>query len=298
MNRRSLALVALFALVAGMLIACSGAASAPDVRDEVGNPLSLPTAAPTAAPYPGDVDSNGVDQAPLLDQQLIVYTGNLDLEVTDINSAVTQAEQLISGLGGYVASSSATDKAGQAFASITFRFPAARWTEALNGLKALAGPGNVIAENTQSEDVTAQVVDLDARLTNLRTTETALQLIMDRATTITDVLKVQAELTKVRDEIERLVAQRDHLANQAALATLEVGFNTPAVPEVTQATESWDLGKEIDSAVAALVRLGQWAASLLVWLAIVIVPLFAPIILVIYIAYRLRQRWLRMHPTI
>ena len=43
------------------------------------------------------------------------------------------------------------------------------------------------------------------------------QSIMDRATTITDVLKVQAELTTVRGDIESLTAQRDLLAQRAAL---------------------------------------------------------------------------------
>jgi hypothetical protein len=107
------------------------------------------------------------------------------------------------------------------------------------------------------------------------------------------VLKVQSELTKVRGDIERLTGQRDLLASRAALATLDVSFNTPPVTEAKLATEGWDLGREVDSAVAALVRVGQGAMSLLVWLLIVILPLFVPIILVIYAAVWLRRRWLR-----
>jgi hypothetical protein len=225
-------------------------------------------------------------------QQLIVYTGSIDLEVTDLPAAVTQAEQLIRGLGGHVASSRATDTDEAKSASVTYRVPAERWSEAVNAMRGL---GRVETENTESEDVTAQVVDIDARIVNLQTTEAALQAIMDRATTITDVLKVQDELTTVRSEIETLTAQRDLLASRAALATLTVGFNIPIV-EVTRAAEGWDLGREVDSAVAALVRLGQWAASLAIWVGIVLVPLILPIVAVGYLAYWLRRRWLATHP--
>lgn len=262
-----------------LLIACAGA-GAP--LTDTGNRDVPPTAAPAD------------DQAPEApDQQLIVYTGWMELEVADLDPAVTQAEQLVRSLGGHVAASQSQDTEDGKSATVTYRIPAEHWSEALAGLHALAT--RVVNETTESEDVTTQVVDLDARLANLRVTETAMQLIMDRATTITDVLKVQQELTTIRGEIERLTAQRDVLANRAALATLEVGFGVP-VGEASRASEGWDLGREIDSALAALVRLGQWAASLLIWSVLVLVPLFVPIIVVIYVIVRIRRRWIASHP--
>ena len=77
--------------------------------------------------------------------------------------------------------------------------------------------------------MTAQVVDLDARIANLQASESALQAIMARATTIADVLKVQQELTGVRGDIESMIAQRDNLADQAAMGTLDVIFTVPVV---------------------------------------------------------------------
>jgi hypothetical protein len=272
--------------------ACAGAASLPVDRPTGDGEFPYPTAGPTSAPQGnGNSDGNGiVDQ-----QQLIVYTGSLDLEVADIDTSVSQAETLIKNLGGHVASSRASDAGKGKSASVTYRIPAEHWTDAVDGLKGLAT--RVVNEDTSSEDVTAQVVDLDARLSNLRSTEAALQGIMTRATTITDVLKVQSELTSVRGDIESLTAQRDLLANRAALATLEVGFNTPPVAEVTQASSGWDLGKEVDGALAALVRLVQGVVSLGIWLVIVAVPIFLPIIVVIWIINRLYVRWRRTHPA-
>jgi hypothetical protein len=86
---------------------------------------------------------------------------------------------------------------------------------------------------------------------------------------------VQVRLQEVRGEIERLVAQRTALADQAALATLSVTWMTPvAAVAVTQ--EGWDLGTEIDAAAAQTVAALQGVARALVWVAVVAVPLALP----------------------
>jgi hypothetical protein len=293
MRGRRLILATVVALLVGLVAACSGAAALPTPGDGRANGGGNPPA-PTAAPGNGFNNSDGGNAIP--DQpQLIVYNGSLDLEVADVDASVSQAEALIKSLGGHVAGSRASDSGDGKSAYVTYRIPAARWSEALSGLKGLAT--RVANEQTSSEDVTAQVVDLDARLANLRATETALQWIMARATTITDVLKVQAELTQVQGEIESMTARRDLLANQAALATLNVAFNPPPVAEVTQASTGWDLGREIDGALASLVRLGQGLASLLVWLIIVVLPVVVPVMIGIWLVNRLWLRWRRLHPA-
>lgn len=293
MRGRRLFLAPLGVLLCGLLAACAGAASMPtpgEGRPDAGGPQP----APTAAPGNGFDFSDGTNAIP--DQpQLIVYNGSLDLEVGDVDASVGQAEALVKGMGGHVAGSRASDSGDGKSAYVTYRIPAARWSEALSGLKALAT--RVANEETSSEDVTAQVVDLEARLANLRATEAALQGIMARATTISDVLKVQAELTQVQGEIESMTAQRDLLTNRAALATLNVAFNPPPVAEVAQASSGWDLGREIDGALASLVRLGQGLASLLVWLIIFVLPVLIPVVIGLWIINRLWLRWRRLHPA-
>jgi hypothetical protein len=288
MNRLSaVSLSALAALTLLIGIACSGASPAAAPLNGVGNTLPGDT---TGEPVNGPGDgTTGDTQQQVADTALIVHTGTLDLEVTDLRGAVDQAAALVAGLGGNVAASHEQNTDSGHSASVTYRIPAARWAEAVNGLRGLAQ--RVVAEDTDAEDVTAQVIDLDARITNLRASEAALQGIMDRATTIADVLKVQAELTKVRGDIESMTAKRDHLAEQAALGTLEVRFNMP-VNAANVASQGWDLGRELDNAVAALVRIGQGLASLGIWVLIVFLPIAIPILVIGYIAFRLRRRYL------
>lgn len=270
-------------LISVLLAACAGAAPAPDSGGRDEDPFApKPTAGPTTAP----------GEAPIVGAPLIIRTGDLHLEVVDLDLAVAGGRNAIVGLGGYVEASEAENTDHQQWAQVTYRLPVAQWD---NALAALRGLGTVLTEHTASQDVTAQVVDLEARLANLRVTEQALQTIMDRAVTIDDVLQVQRELTTVRGDVERLTAQRDNLANQAGLSTLAVLYEEPGEP-VSEAAEGWDLGEEIDNALASLVLIGQRLASLGIWLLIVVLPVVGPFVIIGWLIYRWSRRRKRITP--
>lgn len=241
------------------------AAPAEALREAALGPLGggATAASPTIAGNGSPADLGG---------PLIVRTGQLDLQVADVEGAIQDAESAVTAVGGYVAGSQRSGDADRATASVIFRIPAARWTDALDALRKLGT--RILAEQTSSQEVTAQVVDLGARLANLRATETALQGIMGRAVKIPDVLAVQEQLTGVRQQIEELTAQQQTLQNQAALGTLTVTFAPPPAVAVTQVREGWDPAREIDQASAALVGLGQGIAGAGIWLAIVGLPIF------------------------
>jgi hypothetical protein len=147
-----------------------------------------------------------------------------------------------------------------------------------------------VRETTQSQEVTAQVVDLDARIKNLRASEGALVAIMDRAGRIDDVLSVQLRLEDVRRQIEQLTAQRDDLAGRAALATLTAYWTTP-LAAVTVAQEGWDLATQVDAALAQTIGAVQGLASVMVWVAVVGLPLLGvPLLVAIGAIVLIRRR--------
>ena len=273
-------------VVAALLGGCGSAASNPltTVGGPVsGQPAEAPAAMPSAAASAardgsfgaangGTTTTGGTEvAAPDGSGPLIVRTGQMDLQVADLEAAIRSAEAAVTAVGGYVSGSQRSGDAEKASASVMFRIPAARWTETLDALRKLGT--KVLGEQTSSQEVTAQVVDLGARLANLRVTETALQGIMDKATKIPDVLAVQEQLTGVRQQIEQLTAQKQTLENQAALASLTVNFTPPPTVAVTQVREGWDPAREVDQAAAALVGLGQGLAGAGIWLLIVWVPI-------------------------
>jgi hypothetical protein len=229
-----------------------------------------------------------------IDDALIVRTGNLQLEIEDVAAALAAARREISQLGGYVAGSDEYDQGESRWASVAYRVPVERFSEALATLRGLAD--RVVRESTQSSEVTATVVDLDARISNLRASEQALVEIMDRAGRIDDVLSVQSRLEDVRGRIEQLEAQRANLADQASLSTLTVSWYTP-VAAVSVVQEGWDVATEADRALAQTVEALQGLASLAIWFGVVVLPLVVlPVLLVSVALVVLRRR--RVHPTV
>ena len=268
----------LFAVLV-LVVGCGGGAAGPpsvvgDAVDGSGGQDRLGLN-PAAQPAPELGAGGGTGVAPILDaarpELLIIKTGSLDLQVEAVAAAVTTAAGKITALGGYVSGSEQVGEDENVTATITYRIPADRWDEALAALRALAI--KVVTERTGTEDVTGQVVDLRARITNLQATEKALQQIMTQATKISDVLAVQAELTTVRGQIEEATAQKQHLEAQAAFSTLTVRFGLKPEAAVVTSQKKFDPGNEVDRATASLVEVLQGLATAGIWFGIVWLPI-------------------------
>jgi Domain of unknown function (DUF4349) len=225
---------------------------------------------------------------------LIIKTGSLSLQVAGIDAALAGASDVVTSLGGYAAGSDRQGDGDAPTASVTYRLPAASWEPAFERLSGLAQ--KVLGEHSATKDVTGEVVDLGARITNLRVTERALQTIMDRATEIKDVLTVQSELTKVRGQIEQLAAQKAHLEQQAAYSTLQVTFSLKAPDPVTIEQAGFDPQTEVDAASATLVGVLQDVAVAGIWFGIVWLPILVALGVIGGIAFYVVRRFRGVGP--
>jgi hypothetical protein len=235
------------------------------------------------------------DTAAIVPTLLIVRTGDLTIQVTDLAVALSNGEAAVIGAGGYISASSRTADGGRDTAQVTYRIPSATWGQTLAALRALAA--TVVSEQVKTEEVTGQVVDLTARIANLRATEAALQAIMSKATKIADVLDVQEQLTATRGEIEKLVADKEHLEDRAAYGNLAVTYRLPAVPSPTATpvpAKGWDPADDVARASGKLVRIGQTTTSVGIWLTIVGLPLAIGGLILLFVSWQLYRlmRWL------
>ncbi len=256
-------------------------------------------AASSAAAEPGaggatdkTASSPPTDQALTVDPNTyVVRTGSISIEVPKIDPALLQVRTAIVGLGGYVSDSDQSNDADKAMASVTYRIPVARWQDALDAITGIAT--KVDSAKSNAVEVTGQVLDLGARIDNLRTTELALQSIMTKATKISDVLAVESQLSDVQGQIEQLSTQQAHLKDQASLATLTVLFALPPTPATVQTGRGWDPGAQFDQASSALLAIGQGLASAGIWLLIVVLPVGISLLVIlglaIFVGRRLRR---------
>ncbi|HEY3335758.1 MAG TPA: DUF4349 domain-containing protein [Candidatus Limnocylindrales bacterium] len=289
------------AAVAAIVVAACGSAGSTAVLSTVGSsvdgygsqPEAMPAASAAASAAPAAEDPLGllpgraggqVDNGAPRDDLKIVYTGSLQLVVDDLATALAKAKTAVLATGGYIGASQESNDGDRSIATITYRIPATRWEDAISDLRALAA--KVVAEETQATEVGGQIVDLEARIRNLRASETSLQEIAKGTGKVSDLLEVEAQLSQVRGEIEQLDGQRAQLQDQVAYGTLVTTFGLEAVQLQVQA-QGWDPRTDVDGAFATLMRAGQTIVSGVIWFAIVWLP-----VLVVLLVFALIARWL------
>lgn len=157
---------------------------------------------------------------------MLVRTAQARVEVDSLEIAVAAVQAMTTRLGGYVVGVATQTGAEQVReATITARIPAPRFDEALSGLEPL---GRVESVNVTSEDVGEEFVDVNVRVENGRRLERRLlQLLDTRTGKLEEVLAVERELARVREEIERLEGRMRFLRNRADLATVTISVHEP-----------------------------------------------------------------------
>jgi hypothetical protein len=284
--RRVRAVFAPAVIALALLLAACGSSS---IFSNVGNQLEGggAGAAPDAVTDTGgsvDRDADG-EEAPdgfaALVEQRVVKTGEVTLEVDNVGEALGRVRALATEVGGYVGGSQAGTLDDRA--TLTLRIPADRFDDAIARLHEL--DADVVAEATREQDVTTQIVDLEARIENLEASEATYRELVARATEVDDILAVQSRLDQVRGEIEQMRAQLEAVEGQADLSTLTVMLVPVGAPIAAQ-TDEWDPGAQVAAAVAALLGVGQGLATGLIWLGVVVLPIALVVGLVALIVIR------------
>jgi hypothetical protein len=108
---------------------------------------------------------------------------------------------------------------------LELKIPAQRFDQAINGLGTL---GKVESVNATAEDVGEEFVDVTARVNNAkRLEERLIDLLANRTGRLQDVLSVERELARVREEIERYEGRLRYLKSRVAVSTLSVNLHEP-----------------------------------------------------------------------
>jgi hypothetical protein len=228
-----------------------------DGRLDVGAPATLP---PATLPNAGSGDEARVD---------VVRYGNVSLEVSGVEAALKSITELITANGGYLSGSTRYGQDDQLYVNATFRVPASKFDSVMASLR---NQGDVLSEDISSYEVTMQLVDLEARLKNLRASETAFLALLDRAESVSDIVAVQGELSRIQGDIESFEAQRAALADQVEMSSINVSLQLPVSP-VDQASGDFDLGYEISSALANLINVGRAVVIAAINIVVIGIPI-------------------------
>jgi hypothetical protein len=213
------------ATIAAFLSAC-GTKSESNAPAEPPSAVAQAEAAPSpmasraqAVTPPSTLPTNASQDS--LVPSMIIRTGQAYIEVDSLELGVAQVQRLARIVGGYIANSSIQSGEGQQrSATLELKVASSRYDQALNGL---TGIGKLLSSTTNAQDVGEEFVDVTARVANARRLEERLlTLLATRTGKLDDVLAVERELARVREEIERYDGRLRFLRSKIAVSTLTV----------------------------------------------------------------------------
>jgi hypothetical protein len=158
--------------------------------------------------------------------RLVIRTGQAGIEVDSLEPALDLLRMTATRAGGFIGNANIQTGRNQVRqATVEIKVPAGRFDDLTDGLRAL---GRVEFLNVGAEDVSEEFVDLTARTDNARRMEDRLLgLLATRTGKLQDVLSVERELARVREEIERMEGRLRYLKTRAQLSTLSVALHEP-----------------------------------------------------------------------
>ena len=221
--------------------------------DDAGQVINATRDSSASAP-PSEVSQ----QTGLLDRK-IIQSASLDLEVEEVGRQFQEVIRFAESAGGFVSSSSFSNRDDEQAADLTIRVPATRYQDVLAQIRGL---GTVTLESSDANDVTEEYTDLEARLRTLEATEGRYLALLARADTIEDILTVQDRLDGVRGQIEQAQGRINLLDQITELATITVHLRpeevaAPAeggggIQPLAAAASAWDLSLDALRGVAAV----------------------------------------------
>jgi hypothetical protein len=180
----------------------------------------------------------------------VIRKATIELTTDDVRSTFLKAMHLVSEAGGeYIQDSELTGAGKEAQANLTLRVSIDRLSAVLNDLRNL---GKVRAEAVNGEDVTAQVVDLEARLRNEQRVEAELLQLLEKRNDapLKEILELRTNIAQVRQTIEQINAQREKLSHLVALATVLVIIKAENAPPPPPEEKKQTIGQYFGHAIS------------------------------------------------
>ena len=164
--------------------------------------------------------------APELPALMVIRAGTASIAVDSLEPALAAVRQLAIRVGGYIANTALQGGQGQLrSATLEVKVPAARFDEALSSLQPI---GKVESINVTAQDVGEEYVDVTARTENARRLEQRLLgILATRTGKLHDVIEVEQELARVREEIERHEGRLRYLRGHVSTSNLAITVHEP-----------------------------------------------------------------------
>ena len=216
--------------------------------------------------------------------QKLIRRVNIDAETEDLEALLPSLLEQVAKLDGYVENQEFYNGSSYSSyryrnANLTIRIPAQNLDGFIQQVKDVS---NVVSYNESQEDVTLTYVSTESRIKALETEQERLLELLSKAENMSDLLEIEARLTDVRYELERVTSQLLVLANQVDYATINLSLEQVKVYTEVEEQTVWqristgfkqnlqDIG---ENAQDFFVWVVTYSPQLVLWAAIITVAI-------------------------
>ena len=170
-----------------------------------------------------DVSGSGAE-APAraaVQQRSIISVGTVSLRSKDVQATRNEVQKIVDTRQGEVTGEETqTSEDGEmTWSRLELRVPSADFGETMADLEKA---GTLENASRSAEDVTTQVIDTDVRVRAQERSLRRIEVLLDSATSLRDVVAVEAELTRRQADLDSLKQQQAYLADQTSSSTITV----------------------------------------------------------------------------
>ncbi|MBU0687113.1 MAG: DUF4349 domain-containing protein [Candidatus Margulisbacteria bacterium] len=201
--------------------------------------------------------------APMLRKQ--IFTVNMNLEVQKVDQAISYVKDAAASLGGYILNSSSYKSGGGKSGYVTVKIPPNQLDAFTERVKKI---GTVVSESLSGEDITEKYYDITTRIANKKELEKRLLALLYKSGKVSDLLDVEKEIGRVREEIERMQGSIKYYDSLVDMATVNISLFEPT-SSVPHQRGLWYI---IKNGIMKGVQLLVLSISLIIILVIVILP--------------------------
>lgn len=171
------------------------------------------------AAYDESVDNYNSNSSATVERK-IIKEGHITYKTDDLGESKNDIVTLVNSLNGYISSDREYKSTNQVTNNLTVRIPSDKFEEFFAKLSEKAE--YIDEKSINLTDVTEEFLDVEVRLRNKKALENRFIEILKEANSVSEILEVEREIGKIREEIESTEGRLNYLKNETSLSTVYV----------------------------------------------------------------------------
>ena len=155
-------------------------------------------------------------------QQKLIKESYLNFETQDLDKTYIYITSIIKQNGGFIQDDNSNKSYNRISRHLVVRLPSVEFQKTIDSISNYVDFFDT--KRISSRDVTEEFIDIEARLKAKQTLEKRYLELLSKAKNVKEILDIERELSKIREEIEAKQGRLKYLKNKVSLSTINIEF--------------------------------------------------------------------------